>query len=131
MATTQTKIAPLAGKGEVKTTHANGNSTPAQLQQQLALTQQLAVEINEQHALAATHADLAVNYAKRAGVLLLQVKQSLPHGDFLPWIAANISVSERQAQRYINVARRRADARMAPFSSGAASGLDIIASRSK
>ena len=64
----------------------------------------IADEINREHSLAMSHADIAIDHAKCAGGLLLQVKNSLPHGDFLPWIAANITVSERQAQRYIRAA---------------------------
>lgn len=64
----------------------------------------IADEINREHSLAMSHADIAVDHAKRAGTLLLQVKNSLPHGEFLPWLASNIKVSERQAQRYIRAA---------------------------
>ena len=64
----------------------------------------IAAEINSEHSLAMSHADIAIDHAKRVGGLLLQVKNSLPHGDFLPWVAANITVSERQAQRYIRAA---------------------------
>lgn len=64
----------------------------------------IAAEINSAHSLAMSHANIAIDHAKRAGELLLQVKNALPHGDFLPWIAANIAVSERQAQRYIRAA---------------------------
>lgn len=43
-------------------------------------------EIERLHALATTHADKAVDYAKQAGKLLLEVKQSLKHGEWLPWL---------------------------------------------
>lgn len=64
----------------------------------------IADEINREHSLAMNHADRAIDHAKRAGALLLQVKNSLPHGEFLPWLAANITVSVRQSQRYIRAA---------------------------
>ena len=47
----------------------------------------------------------AVESAKAAGALLLQVKASLPHGTWTTWLNANIDVSERQAQRYMATAK--------------------------
>lgn len=61
-------------------------------------------EIHRLHALASKTADKAVNYAKEAGLLLIQIKKNLPHGQFGVWITRNLSVSARQAQRYIAVA---------------------------
>ena len=58
-------------------------------------------EINNQHELAINAANQAVEHAKRAGELLLQVKAELPHGEFGKWLAENVTVSERQAQRYM------------------------------
>lgn len=63
-----------------------------------------AAEIDAEHAKAIQNAAQAVEHAKRAGELLLQVKAALPHGDFLPWIEENVSVSARQAQRYMAAA---------------------------
>ena len=48
-----------------------------------------AAEINREHNLAVGFAAKAVEHARRAGELLLQVKASLPHGAFLPWVEAN------------------------------------------
>lgn len=64
----------------------------------------VADEINRLHALATDHAGKAIDYAKQAGRLLLDVKAGLPHGAFLPWLADNVAVSERQAQRYMRAA---------------------------
>ena len=61
-------------------------------------------EIERLHALATTHADKAVDYAKQAGKLLLDVKQSLKHGEWLPWLEKSVSVSARQAQNYMAAA---------------------------
>ena len=63
-----------------------------------------AIEINRLHGLAIEHAGNAIDYAKQAGALLLEVKRSMPHGAFLPWLSENVTVSERQAQRYMRVA---------------------------
>jgi hypothetical protein len=37
------------------------------------------------------------------GKLLFKTKQSLFHGDFIPWIRKNMPFNERQAQRYIKM----------------------------
>lgn len=64
----------------------------------------IAAQINREHELANHHADQAIEHARRAGALLLQVKAELPHGAFLPWVAAHVHVSPRQAQRYMGAA---------------------------
>lgn len=61
-------------------------------------------QINQLHKLASAKAQEAIDYAKQAGQLLLEIKQSLPHGQFTTWINDNLQVSLRQAQRYMNVA---------------------------
>jgi hypothetical protein len=65
----------------------------------------LAIRINAAHKQAIDHADKAIHFAKQAGDLLLLVKADLPHGDFLPWVEANCTVSLRQAQRYVAAAQ--------------------------
>lgn len=64
----------------------------------------IAADIGEQHRLAHSSATKAIEHAMQAGALLLKVKASLPHGDFLPWLAANVSFTARTAQRYMNAA---------------------------
>lgn len=65
----------------------------------------VASEINQAHAHAIEHADSAIGFARQAGELLLQVKDDLPHGAFLTWLAANCTVSDRQARRYMAAAQ--------------------------
>ena len=72
---------------------------------QLTVVENLATEIRVEHAAAQQHAERAIEHAKRAGQLLMQVKAELPHGEFLPWIDANLEVSRRQAQRYMRAAQ--------------------------
>jgi len=62
-------------------------------------------QINNHHRLAFRQANDAVENAKAAGLLLLQVKASMPHGQWTAWVKANLEVSDRQAQRYIAVAQ--------------------------
>lgn len=61
--------------------------------------------INREHDLAVRHASDAIEHARRAGELLLQAKSALRHGEWLPWLEANVRVSARQAQRYLAVAQ--------------------------
>jgi hypothetical protein len=63
-----------------------------------------AAEINSLHESAVAKARGAVENARRAGELLLEVKARLQHGAFGAWLAANIMFTERTAQRYMAVA---------------------------
>jgi DUF3102 family protein len=47
----------------------------------------------------------ALEYAIEAGEILTEVKDKLKHGEWLPWLADYTSISERTAQRYIQVYR--------------------------
>ena len=69
------------------------------------ITQATSTEINRLHQLATKTASEAVEYAKQIGELLLKVKEQLPYGDFGGWIEQNLTVSARQAQRYMAVAQ--------------------------
>lgn len=62
-------------------------------------------EINRLHLLAYASANDAIEHAKAAGLLLLEVKSKLKHGKFLHWVRDNSQVSLRQAQRYMAVAQ--------------------------
>jgi hypothetical protein len=64
-----------------------------------------ATEINRLHQQAHASAESAVAYAKAAGKLLLEAKSSIKHGEFRTWIEANLTVSVRQAQRYMAAAQ--------------------------
>jgi hypothetical protein len=64
-----------------------------------------ASEINSEHLAASDCAQTAIEHARRAGGLLIKAKQALPHGDWLPWLAANVHVSERSVQVYMKLAR--------------------------
>ncbi len=79
---------------------------------QIIINTDLITEINNQISLAESNADKALEFQDRAiahsqnaGVLLLQVKATLRHGEFGGWLLENINVSERQAQRYMRSAK--------------------------
>lgn len=66
----------------------------------------LALAINEEHALAERHAELAIHRAKRAGDMLVAAKQQIQHGQWLPWLATNCpTIKERTARAYMRLAR--------------------------
>lgn len=64
----------------------------------------LANEINETHAVAKSHAQLAVVFAIRTGILCERAKDSIPHGQFGPWLAKHCpQISDRTAQNYMRL----------------------------
>jgi hypothetical protein len=87
----------------------------------------LAAGINREHAAALEHVNAAVEHqlsalehqrsalehAQRAGALLLQAKDALIHGEWLPWLAAHTHVSARTAQRYMRRALKANTTRVA------------------
>ena len=68
-------------------------------------TEELASWINEEHRRCEAAAQSAVEHALRAGAGLVRVKESLKHGEFLPWLAENFAGSTRTAQTYMKLAR--------------------------
>lgn len=65
----------------------------------------IADEINAEHERAYGKAREALEHARRAGELLLQAKAGMQHGEWLPWLTAHCSFSERTAQGYMRLAR--------------------------
>ena len=65
----------------------------------------LATAINTQHQAVETSLRSAVEHATKAGDLLLQAKASVKHGEWLPWLSANCSMSERTARNYMRLAK--------------------------
>lgn len=64
---------------------------------------ELAPLISQEAKLAEMHASKAVMHAITVGRMLTEAKTLLDHGQFIPWIAENTTVSERDAQRYMNL----------------------------
>jgi hypothetical protein len=65
----------------------------------------IAVRINEAHDQVSASARSTIEAAMEAGRLLIQAKDQVGHGGWLPWLKANTSVSERTAQAYMKLAR--------------------------
>jgi hypothetical protein len=69
-------------------------------------TTTLAQQINAEHEAVCRAAYSALEHAKRGGELLCDVKASLPHGRWLPWLAEHCpTIPERTAQAYMRIAR--------------------------
>jgi hypothetical protein len=66
---------------------------------------ELANEINAEHAKAEAAARSAVDHALRAGELLIEAKGQCQHGEWGAWIQEHCEFSERTAQVYMRVAR--------------------------
>lgn len=67
---------------------------------------EIAARINEHHHAANTAARTALEHAVRCGELLAEAKSHVPHGQWLPWLSANVAVGVRQAQKYIRLAQQ-------------------------
>jgi Protein of unknown function (DUF3102) len=67
----------------------------------------LAARINAAHDAAAAAIKSSVTHAIQAGDLLIEAKEQLGHGEWLPWLKANFAFSDRTARLYMQVARRR------------------------
>lgn len=68
------------------------------------LLSDIASDINTAHDAAISHANQAVQLARRCGELLLEAKSQLGHGKWLPWLNTHCRVSARQASNYMRVA---------------------------
>lgn len=72
---------------------------------QHAIAPDLIRQINDAHAECERAAQSAVAHAVRCGELLLRCKAAVPHGEWLPWLAANCTFRERTAQTYMRIGR--------------------------
>jgi len=69
----------------------------------------LAARIKTEHAAAAASLKESVRHAIAAGELLVDAKALVAHGQWLPWLADHVSISERTAQLYMRVAKNRVE----------------------
>lgn len=63
-------------------------------------------EVNREHQAFLEAGKRAVEHAFRCGELLLEVKVSVAHGEFLPWVEKHCSFSYPTANRYMGFARQ-------------------------
>jgi hypothetical protein len=69
----------------------------------------LATRINAEHAACLLAVGRALAHAIEAGGLLAEVKASLPHGEFGPWLASNFAGSDRTARAYLRLHDHRSE----------------------
>jgi hypothetical protein len=70
-------------------------------------TNSRAVQINKLHRMIMANARQCLADALEAGRLLKEQKDELGHGEWLPWLAENVSFNVRTAQRYMNLHENR------------------------
>jgi hypothetical protein len=66
----------------------------------------LAERINAAHAAAEGALRTGLSHARMAGDLLVQAQGQLAHGQWTPWLAANVCFSPRTARAYMQIAKR-------------------------
>lgn len=71
----------------------------------LSVMMNLARKIEAEHKDATKAARDALKHAYRCGQLLIEAKQEIKHGEFLGWVGLHCHVGERQARRYMTLAR--------------------------
>jgi DUF3102 family protein len=71
----------------------------------------LAAEIKAAHEKFSTVARTALSHAIIVGERLIEAKTLVDHGEWLPWLKMHCSISERQAQKYMRVARAKSAVR--------------------
>ncbi len=91
-------------KAQVTRTQAEGNAGNSEAS--IAHAVHLAERINALHREVQEHRVQALLKARAAGELLLEVKRSLKHGEYLTWLEANFEGSQPKAWRYTRVAER-------------------------
>ena len=70
--------------------------------------EKLAVRIKKELQLSRKALAKAVEHAVEAGKLLIEAKKGLDHGKWSEWLTENVSVTDRQAQKYMRLAKNRA-----------------------
>ncbi len=72
----------------------------------------LAARINTAHEAVARSFGNSIKHAIEAGILLVQAKEKLAHGQWLPWLKENCSIQERTAQLYMQMSKGEAQLRL-------------------
>jgi hypothetical protein len=67
----------------------------------------LAARIRAAHEATSTALKSSVEHSIAAGELLIEAKEQVPHGQWLPWLRDRCAISERTAQLYMRLAKNR------------------------
>ncbi|MGX0975210.1 hypothetical protein ACSSVY_000912 [Roseovarius sp. MBR-51] len=65
------------------------------------------MSINDRHREVMRLGRTAKDIAAEIGDMLMAVKAEKPHGEFMPWVAANCAFTDRHARRYMLVAEAK------------------------
>jgi Protein of unknown function (DUF3102) len=84
----------------------------------------LAARIRTEHAACQSAVQRGLEHAVQAGKLLIEAKEQLPHGQWLPWLREHCGIPERSAQRYIGIASHAADGKSASLADLTIGGAD-------
>jgi hypothetical protein len=60
--------------------------------------------VNEEHRNAARSAQDAIKHARRCGEMLIEIKQAMKHGEWLPWLEKYCEFTPRTGQAYMKLA---------------------------
>jgi DUF3102 family protein len=91
----------------------------------------MADAINAAHAEAEKSLRASVEHAIHAGELLIKVKLTVPHGEWIGWLTDNIDFSERLAQAYMRLAKMPPEKRNAVADLPLREALSAIRCREK
>ena len=91
----------------------------------------LAARIRQELEATRTSLVKAIDHAITVGELLIEAKQQVRHGDWLPWLAENCEISERTAQSHMKLARTPLEKRNALRISPLREALAAIANRKR
>jgi hypothetical protein len=69
----------------------------------------IATRIKTEHEAVAASFKRGIEHAIAAGELLIEAKDHVPHGQWLPWLAQYCGVTPRSAQGYMKLARNRVE----------------------
>ena len=91
-------------------------------------------QINLEHRLAHSKASEALQHATNCGLMLLQVKASLNHGEWLTWLESQIetgqlAVKKRQAQNYMQLASNTQRAAHLEESTSIRAALELLSDK--
>ena len=67
----------------------------------------LAEKISRAHTAARRHASKSLEHAIMAGEWLIEAKEQLKHGEWMPWLRDNIDISDRAVRMYMRLARHK------------------------
>jgi hypothetical protein len=90
---------------------------PAKEEQQMTQTEvagsnslpELAARIRAEHEATGAALKSSIGHSIAAGELLIEAKDKVPHGQWLPWLRDNCAISERTAQLYMRLAKNRTE----------------------